>query len=80
MKEEDYIFDWFTHSDKLVVFQLDDVSNLDVHPFLAPQSENRKRAGEWMFRQCVCVCVCIDWFECDILRYSFPFSLRTVRK
>lgn len=40
----------FTHSDELVVFQLDDVSHLDVHPFLAPQSENRKQA-------CVCICV-----------------------
>ena len=58
MEEEDYMFHWFTHGDKLVVFQLDDVSDLDVHPFLAPQSENRKRAGDGC-SDCVCVCVCV---------------------
>lgn len=36
----------FTHSDKLVVFQLDDVSHLDIHPFLTVQSANRKQACE----------------------------------
>lgn len=32
-----------THGDKLVVFQFDDVAHLDVHPFLAAQSEDRKQ-------------------------------------
>ena len=84
MEEEDYMFHWFTHGDKLVVFQLDDVSDLDVHPFLAPQSENRKRAGDGCSDSvCVCVCVCVwrlVWMWRSRERYSCPFSSRTVRK